>query len=168
MTERKKITKWFFVWDFDKEEQWLNEMAMNGWVLCSVSFCTYTFERCEPGEYMVRLEMHGVDEDYIRFMEETGCEYIGRVFQWIYFRRSSEYGEFDIFSDIDSRISHLNRIAISLLLIAIANLLIGFMNVSIGTRLGSVNLILASLLTYGLGRIHGKIEALEKERFFRE
>ena len=168
MTERKKITKWFFVWDFDKEEQWLNEMAMNGWALCSVSFCTYTFERCEPGEYMVRLEMHGADEDYIRFMEETGCEYIGRVFQWIYFRRSSEYGEFDIFSDIDSRISHLNRIATSLLLIAIANLLIGFANVSNGSPIGSVNLILASLLTYGLGRIHGKKEALEKERFLRE
>ncbi|MCR5793801.1 MAG: DUF2812 domain-containing protein [Solobacterium sp.] len=168
MTERRTIRKWFFVWDFDKEEQWLNEMAMNGWALCSVGFCTYTFERCEPGQYMIRLEMHGPDEDYIRFMEETGCEYVGRVFQWIYFRRSAEYGEFDIFSDIDSRIAHLNRIATAILLIAVANLLIGFMNVSIGTRLGSVNLILASLLTYGLGRIHGKIEALEKERFFRE
>jgi len=28
----KVINKWFWVWDFDKEEQWLNTMAESGWV----------------------------------------------------------------------------------------------------------------------------------------
>ena len=32
MENRKTIRKWFWVWDFEKEEDWLNEMAMNGWV----------------------------------------------------------------------------------------------------------------------------------------
>ena len=31
MESRKTIRKWFWVWDFEKEEDWLNEMAMNGW-----------------------------------------------------------------------------------------------------------------------------------------
>ena len=72
MENRKTIRKWFWIWDFEKEEDWLNEMAMNGWVLESVGICTYHFIRCEPGEYSVRLEMHPYDESYISFMKDTG------------------------------------------------------------------------------------------------
>ena len=49
MESRKTIRKWFWVWEFEKEEDWLNEMAMNGWVLENVGWCTYHFVRCEPG-----------------------------------------------------------------------------------------------------------------------
>ena len=38
MRETKKIWKIFLVWNYDKEEEWLNEMAMNGWTLTSVGF----------------------------------------------------------------------------------------------------------------------------------
>ncbi|MBR1990215.1 MAG: DUF2812 domain-containing protein [Firmicutes bacterium] len=55
MMERKTIRKWFWVWEFDKEEQWLNTMAQSGWVLDSVGFCKYNFVKCGPGEYTVRL-----------------------------------------------------------------------------------------------------------------
>ena len=58
MNETKKVFKIFFVWDFEKEERWLNQMAMEGWVLEEVSFFGYTFRRCEPGEYILRLEMN--------------------------------------------------------------------------------------------------------------
>jgi hypothetical protein len=95
-------------------------------------------------------------------------EYIGRVIQWIYFRRPSEEGPFDLFSDIDSRISHLNKIGRMLSVIGAANLLIGIMNVFSPARLGWVNLIAATLLMYALGRIHGKKEALEKARLLHE
>ena len=36
----KTIRKWFMVWDFEKEEEWLNEMALSGWVLDGVGFCS--------------------------------------------------------------------------------------------------------------------------------
>ncbi len=36
---RRIIHKMFLVWDFDKEEKWLNEMAAKGLVLTSVGFC---------------------------------------------------------------------------------------------------------------------------------
>ena len=29
--ERKTMTRWFWVWQFEKEEAWLNEMAASGW-----------------------------------------------------------------------------------------------------------------------------------------
>ena len=150
MANSRTIRKWFWVWEFEKEENWLNEMALNGWVLESVGFCSYHFIKCEPGEYSVRLEMHPYDEAYVQFMQDTGAEYVGRMMMWVYFRKKTADGKFDLFSDIDSRISHLDKIGKML------------------TILGGMNLLCATLLMYALGRIHGKKEALEKERLLHE
>ena len=43
MSERKTIHRVFWEWDFEKEERWLNEMAMNGWALEKAYFATYIF-----------------------------------------------------------------------------------------------------------------------------
>ncbi len=161
----KAIYKWFWVWDFEKEENWLNEMALQGWALDSVGFCTFRFIASEPGEYTVRLEMRAYDRGYIDFMAETGAEYVGRMVKWIYFRKKSADGGFDIFSDIDSRILHLNRIGRMLLVVGAANLAIGL---SVVNKISWVNLLCSTLLMYALGRIHGKKEALEKERALHE
>ncbi|MBQ9195901.1 MAG: DUF2812 domain-containing protein [Clostridia bacterium] len=168
MENMKTIRKWYWVWSFEKEEDWLNEMAMNGWVLESVGYCTYRFVRCEPGEYSVRLEMHPYDEAYLAFMKETGAEYIGRMMMWIYFRKKTADGPFDLFSDIDSKISHLDKIGKLLATVGGANLLIGIANSVTSARAGWINLLCGTLLMYGLGRIHGKKEALEKERLLHE
>lgn len=102
MNEKKTIHRWWWAWNFDKEEQWLNEMAMEGWALYDTGFCVYHFEKTEPGEYMIRLEMHKPDYAYEAFMEETGAQHVGRQVQWAYFRKKASQGSFDIFSDIDS------------------------------------------------------------------
>lgn len=166
--DQKVIRKWFWVWDFEKEEQWLNEMAESGWALEKVGFCKYTFVRCEPGEYIIRLEMHDNDENYMAFMNEIGAEYIGQIVKWIYFRRRASEGPFDIFSDVDSRITHLDGIGKFLLIIGMMNLVIGIINSIYGITFALVNLVCATLLMYGLGRIHGKKEALERERELHE
>ena len=169
MEERKVIHKWIWVWDFEKEERWLNEMAHAGWVLDKIGYCRFEFKRCEPGEYVVRLEMHPENDGYVEFMQETGAEYIGNMLQWKYFRKKTEEGSFDIFSDIDSRIGHLNKIGKMLSGIGTANLVIGLANsINPEVHMGWINLLCATLLMYGLGRIHGKKEALEKERLLHE
>ena len=38
MVERMTQYKYFWAWEFDKEERWLNEMASNGWALVQVGF----------------------------------------------------------------------------------------------------------------------------------
>ena len=164
MMQRKTIHKWFWVWDFEKEERWLNVMAQTGWLLDGVGFGVYHFVPCASGEYAVRLEMHPYDKEYIRFMQEAGAEYVGRMFQWIYFRKKTQDGPFDIFSDLDSRIAHLDRIGKMLALLSIANLLLGITNSMNASSWGWINLVCASLLTYALGRIHGKKETLEEKR----
>ena len=170
--ERKTIRKWFWAWDFDKEEEWLENMARNGWVLDGVGFCTYHFIKAEPGEYSVRLQYLPIAEentDYTNLLEESGAERVGRMVQWVYYRKKTADGPFQLFSDLDSRIAHLEKIAKLMLIVAVANLLIGVVNSFNPTmRIGWINLLVASLVTYGIGRIHGKKEALEKERQFRE
>lgn len=164
MSDRRTIKKWFWVWDFDKEERWLNEMALEGWVLDGVGWCTYHFKKSEPGEYTVRLEMHPSDDAYVNFMEDTGAEYVGRMVMWIYFRKKAADGAFDLFSDIDSKIAHLDRIGKMLAVIGGLNLLCAVMNAMNGTWVGVLNTACATLLMYALGRIHGKKESLQQAR----
>lgn len=113
---RKTIHKWYSAWNFDREEKWLNEMAAQGLALIAVGFCSYTFEQRDPGEYTVRIELlenlpsHPQSEQYIRFIEGSGAEYIGAIMRWGYFRKKKSVGAFDLYSDYNCRIRHLNRI----------------------------------------------------------
>ena len=87
----------------------------------------------------------------------------------VYFRKKLTDGPFDLFSDIDSRIRHLERVGNPLLVLGLANLAIGITNsIQANAEYAWINLLCATLLMYGLGRIHGKKEALEKERLLRE
>ena len=110
MRETMKVWKVFLVWNYDKEEAWLNEMAAQGWTLTAVGFCNYTFVKTEPGAYNIRMEMRPHDDGYLELLREDGVEYVGRVIQWHYYRKPVELGAFDLYSDIDSRVAHLDRI----------------------------------------------------------
>ena len=131
---RQTIHKCFFVWDFDKEEQWLNEMAAKGLALVSVGFCKYEFEDCVPGEYRVCLQLldklprHPEMQKYIEFMEETGAEHVGSFTRWIYFRKKAAEGSFEVFSDNASRVKYLTNITSFVSLIIGLNLFIGLYN----------------------------------------
>ena len=167
--ETKTVYRLFAEWSFDKEEEWLYRLALVGWTLKKVGFCKYVFERTEPGEYITRLAMHDADEEYMELMRESGAEYVGRVLQWLYFRKKAELGEFELFSDIDSRIAHLNRISCVLIGLGFANVAVSFAcGVNSADIAGRINLLCACVIFYGLGRVHGKKEALERERRIRE
>lgn len=179
---KKVIYKLFFAWNFEKEEKWLNEMSAKGLNLDGVGFCKYIFEEGTPGEYIYRLELlekgptHAESEQYIRFLEDTGVEYVGSVTRWVYFRKKAADGEFDLFSDIDSRIKHLNRLTSSFGVLAIAEFLISFSNLGIffknGYRsnmyMGLLTIACGLLLTFGFCRIAKRTKKLKKEHIMRE
>jgi len=164
--ETRTVRKWFFVWDYDKMEAWLNGLAMEGWVLDGVGICEFRFVRCEPGEYGIRAQLGRCDENYTRLLKEDGVEEIGFVGPWGFYRKKTEDGPFELYSDIDSRIGHINKIARVLAVVGAANVFIGLLNVRNG--FSWLNLLCATFLMYCLGRIHGKREALEKERLLHE
>ena len=171
----RTIHRVFFVWEFDKEERWLNEMAAKGQLLTEVGFCRYVFEDGEPGVYQYRLELledapsSPEGHSYIRFLEDTGAEQVGTLLRWVYFRKRTEDGPFDLFSDFDSRIAHLRRMLVMLtpiLMLMVCNTVaqLGHLHTCVGIVTGAVGLLVA----YGIVRIIRKMRHLQKERAISE
>ena len=175
---RQTIRKWFWAWDFEKEEKWLNELSAKGLALVAVGFCKYTFEEGVPGEYNVRLELlehaptHAQSRQYIQFVEETGAEYLGAVLRWVYFRKKTAQGEFSLYSDNASRIRHLNRLLALIGIVSLPNLCFGishlFSRIGVGFgayfTTGFLNLAFGLLGSYGFLRISRRKRALKKEQ----
>ena len=175
---RKVIHKWYWIWNFDKEEKWLNELAAKGLALISVGFCRYEFEDCVPGEYKICLEFLGdrfrkvENEKYIGFLEETGAEHVGTFAGWAYFRKRATEENFKLFSDNTSRIKHLTRIINFIILLLGVNLYAGCYNLflyfywrhSSSNLIGVVNLLIAAFIMIGLIRLFQKRNKLKSEQ----
>ena len=111
-------------------------------------------------------------QQYIKFIEDTGAEQIGSYMRWVYFRKKTSDGPFDLFSDLSSRINHLNRI-ISLLFAlsifnlgaAIYNMIIAFTFPSlINGIVGAINLAVEIPLVIGLLKLTAKRDKLKKDQ----
>lgn len=174
---RKRIYRLFWVWDFDKEEAWLNRMAAQGLALVSPGLGSYVFEESLPGEYQFRLELldqwpsHAKSQAYIRFLEETGVEYLGSVLRWAYFRRKSQEEAFELYSDFSSRRAHLQRLLLLLGILALSQFISGLSQFMIFRGEGrTVSLMIAGLcwslallLAYGTFKVWRKKKALERD-----
>ena len=175
---KKTIYKLYWAWQFDKEEKWLNECSAKGLHLSDVGFLRYTFEVGNPGAYSHKLELlenwpaHPESVAYIQFLEDTGVEMVGSIFRWVYFRKRTEDGPFDLFSDLDSRIKHLNRILFLFLPIMFLEFSAGisnlFMQNSSNRFIGGLALFVGCLLAYGALVINNKKKKLLKERMIYE
>lgn len=168
---RRTIHKCIFFWNFDKEEKWLNEMAAKGLCLISVGFCKYEFEECEPGEYKICMQMlekmpsNPESQKYIEFLESTGAEHIASFTRWVYFRKRSADGDFELYSDNESRVKYLTRIISFIALLSVLNLLIGaenlFMAIALESPLNYLGLINLAL---GIWCVFGTIKLIKKRK----
>lgn len=174
---RMKIRKWFWVWSFEKEEQWLNHMAAQGKALVRAGICNYEFEDCAPGEYTIRLQMldHAPcteeGQAYIRFVEETGAEHVGSVQRWVYFRKKAAQGDFQLMGDNATRIKHLRGIMWMLIPLAVLNLYNAINSVNGGIARNNAAAVVGGgvcgavtlLLAYALYRLNAAKKRLEKD-----
>jgi len=178
---------WKAYWNYEKEEAWLNDMAAKGLALVDYSWCRYVFEERPAEEYIYRIELlrelpsHPESQAYLRFMEESGVQHVASYMRWVYFRKKASDGAFDIYTDIDSRIRHYQRINIYWSTLAFAELTIGLGNLSIGLS-GIQNsggmtsnfwiglpLILIGIVFISLGApLRRKIRKLKKEKSIHE
>lgn len=174
---RRTIRKFFFVWDFDKEEKWLNEMAAKGLALVSTGFCKYEFEDSLPGEYKVCLQLldkmpnHPESQKYIAFMEETGAEHVGSFTRWVFFRKKASEGDFQLFSDNESKVKYITSMLSFVALIVGLNLYIGLYNLfvvfflhSTFNYIGLLNFAIALIGLPGVIKLWKKRNQLKKER----
>ncbi len=172
--------KIFTIFNHEAEEKWLNEKAAKGEFLTDVGFCRYVFEDDEPGKYVYRLEMldefpnHYKSVEYLKFLEETGIEHVASILKWVYLRKKSSEGAFDIYSDIESRIIHYKRIINLANILIFIQLIVGIPNLilnltlSHGSSIYLINLIIAILFFIGNKSLKEKVSKLEKEKLYRE
>jgi hypothetical protein len=102
--------------DYEKEEAWLNSMAAEGWELRHYTWMRYAFDQGVPGRYTYRIQLLAdswasqKSRDYLAFMRDAGIEVVSTYANWVYFRKKTADGPFEVFSDLDSRIAHHRRV----------------------------------------------------------
>jgi hypothetical protein len=110
-----KRTKWFWPWQDEKEEAWLEEMSSEGWHLSSVHLpCIYTFKRGEPRRYTYRLDYMPLNradkiQEYKQIFSDAGWEYLGEMSNWRYWRALGSNAT-EIFTDRESKIRKYQRL----------------------------------------------------------
>jgi hypothetical protein len=180
---RHVVRKMFY--NYEKEEKWLNEMAAKGISLVQYSWCKYVFEDTANGEYIYRIILfdhpisHPETSKCIQFIEETGAEYVSSYMCWVYFRKKASQadGEFEIYSDIDSRIKHNKRISSFFWMLTLIQVFPALQNIIIildgnghmvNSILATVPLVLAGMFIWLGLHFSRNIRKLKKEKAIRE
>ena len=188
-----KIKRWKLFLDFEKEEEWLNNKATEGLAMTHYTPGRYTFEECAPGEYTYRIDLlrHSVTNPdnvkYIRFMEDSGAEHVDSCLHWVYFRKKTTEGSFNIYTNLESRISYYQRIIRLFLLLVLPSLLVAFLSqvitiisfvengyqdiaIHVIKFIPLVVLIVFTVLMFGriLPRLVKKVKMMKHERDIRE
>jgi len=184
-----QTVRWKFFINFEKDEAWLNEMAKKGLALNGYALCRYTFTDCSPGEYTYRIEFlryyssHPESQQYLSFLAENGVEHVASWARWGYFRKRTEGGQFDIYSDVTSRIEHYQRVNVLWLFIMCSFFIQAICHTYIGIesllseleRTSTMSLVYAPIflllgvaLFFAWNSIRKKIKGLRLERQLRE
>jgi hypothetical protein len=178
---------WKAYWDYEKEEQWINEMSQKGLALIDYTWCRYVFEDTPKGKYTYRIELldnlmgHPKSREYIRFLEETGIEHVTHYMRWAYFRQETAKGPFELYTDIESRLAYYEKVNKFWMFFAVLEFSVGIFNVITGLGIhgtsssGSTNVFLGSMLI-ALGFVflklgsplRQKIRTLKMERSLNE
>jgi len=108
------MKKFRLYFDTDKEVEWLNGMAEQGYAMSGYFLGVYTFDKCEPGKYQYQIDntdgMFRVENSYREFMNEMGIDIVALWGPWVYLRKHTEDGPFELYSDVESRITHYEKI----------------------------------------------------------
>ena len=115
---RRVIHKIFWIWQLEKEQAWVNEMASHGYSLEHAGRFTFEFDETEPDKYIYKeIFLKGWGESaenvkYFKFLEEMGIKVVCYINYpgtcWVYIRAlKEEYPNgIELYSDIDSKINY--------------------------------------------------------------
>ena len=160
------VHKIFFVWQLEKEEAWLNDMASHGYSLTHASkFGTYDFEESQTDKYTYKIlflkgSFNSAENiKYLKFLEEMGisavCHYGYPFTSCVYVRGLAEdYPDgIDLFSDIDSKINYIKIMAFYLLFVLCLLIVATVLNFIAGVNTEYINPlnVIEGSITLGLG-----------------
>lgn len=118
MNYTKSVFRIFTADNYDKEEEFLREMSLEGWHFRALNLFWYEFEKGEPREYNYKLDFkpryNEIDSEYLTMFKDFGWEriYEFRAFRgvWEYFRKEADGAENELYTDDESKIELLGRI----------------------------------------------------------
>jgi hypothetical protein len=108
---------WKGYMDYEKEEEWLNEMSAKGLAFTNYMFFRYAFTDSKPGEYIYRIDLlenlpsHPESKKYLNFLKESGVEVVCSWARWVYLRKKAELGSFDLYTDAESLLQHHRKVS---------------------------------------------------------
>lgn len=100
--------------DKDSETDWINKMSQKGYAFKKFFLGFYTFEECEPGEYIYQIDLlqnwNGDKEEFTSFMEDSGVEVISQWYRWVFICKKASDGPFEMYTDVESKVGQYSRI----------------------------------------------------------
>lgn len=163
----KKSIFRFFV-DYEKEEQWINDMADQGWHLKRAFIGYFIFEQGPPGKYIYRNELIiGKSKDYFEFLTSMHIEYVTKNGAWAYYRKKAVEGTFELLSDHQSKLNYLRWVRNMMLVFAGFGIFAGCMNIVqehiLNKGIGLIDVLLVCLLGVPIIKTSKRIEKLQQE-----
>jgi len=127
--------RWFWPWQDEQEEAWLESMAEAGWRLSSVGlFGVYDFYANEPERVIYRLDYMPSNNkkefgEYQQMFMDAGWIYVGEMTNWRYWCKVVEPGESggsdEIFTDRESKVRKYRRVLLYLGVVFVVLLMLG-------------------------------------------
>ena len=115
--EAKKQFKWFTIFEYEKEQNYLQEMHKSGWKFVKVeAIGFYYFDKCLPQDVVYQLDYNkdglAHKDEYLKMFEDCGWEYLQDHSGYSYFRKTvSDDGiAEEIFCDDESRFQMMQRL----------------------------------------------------------
>jgi hypothetical protein len=163
-----------FVWQDDKEEDWLREMARQGLHLVKANMlCRYVFRRGAPADIAYRLDYrnaHRKDAGYYQLFQDAGWEHVLSCMGWEYWRKAADGAEPQIFTDAASKAARMRRVRSTLVAVGIPSLVAASNPVylhhshslSSATHIGLAAIVvtLAALYMYGYFKLTKRIREM--------
>lgn len=171
--KKKRVFKTFFPWQYEEEQNWLEKMAKEGWLLEKAGLW-YQFQAGQPKDVIYRLDFVEISRKkiaaYRQIFIDSGWEFVTSNWSGFqYFRIPADQFNTDIYSDVPSRIEQLRRVRnLALLMAAVWIVILTPFNNGDGRQF-----VLGNLLIFGLPgvlyawwafHIHRRMKKLEKEQ----
>jgi hypothetical protein len=171
--------KLHFVWQDEKEERWLRDMARDGLhMVKAYPWCRYVFRRGAPADVAYRLDYappSGASQHYRQLFQDAGWEHALSCMHWEYWRKpvAADGRDPEIFTDGASKADKLRRVRTMLVAVALPSLTVIWANpaywrlsqtMSMGSRVGvaAIAVVLLGLYAWGFARISQRIRALNR------
>ena len=113
----KKQYKYFTIFEYEKEQIYLQNMHKEGWKFVKVSgLGTYHFVECTPEDVVYQLDYNqeglANKAEYVQMFNDCGWEYIQDYTGYSYFRKPAAdmNGAEEIFCDDESRVQMMDRV----------------------------------------------------------